>query len=173
MCSFSDVAANMQPMPPIRPINMPHIGVVNPLAGVITPNPATAPEIAPSTVGLPVFSHSAITQPSAPAAAAKCVATNALLANPPAASALPALKPNHPTHSSAAPITESTTLCGVIAVRPNPMRGPSTSAQISADTPELTCTTVPPAKSSAPKLSRESGRNALNSPPLPQTMCAI
>ena len=43
---------------------------------------------------------------------------NALLASPPADSALPALKPNHPTHSSAAPITLSTTLCGGIGISP-------------------------------------------------------
>ena len=34
--------------------------------------------------------------------------------------------------------------------RPYPSRLPSTSAMTSAETPELMCTTVPPAKSSAP-----------------------
>ena len=39
-----------------------------------------------------------------PAAAEKCVTMNALAANPSDASSLPALKPNQPTHSIAAPI---------------------------------------------------------------------
>jgi hypothetical protein len=40
----------------------------------------------------------------AAAAVAKCVATNALVASALAASALPALKPNHPTHNKHAPM---------------------------------------------------------------------
>ena len=65
--------------------------------------PATAPEQAPSTVGLLRVNHSTSGQASAPAAAAKWVAAKALAAMPSAAKALPALKPNQPTHSSAAP----------------------------------------------------------------------
>src|SRR4051794_555121 len=114
----------MHTTPPMNPISMPYIGVVNPEAGVITTSPATAPEIAPSTVGLPVLIHSASTHPKAAAAAAKCVVTNALLAGPFAAPALPPLKPNHPTQSSAAPMNDSTTLCGGIATRPKPRRLP-------------------------------------------------
>ena len=53
-------------------------------------------------------------QPSAAAAAPKCVATNALVARPDAASALPALNPNQPTHSRHAPMKLSTRLCGFI-----------------------------------------------------------
>src|SRR4051812_38048052 len=112
------------------------IGETKPAAGVITTRPATAPEIAPSTVGLPLFIHSANIQPSVAAAAARCVVTNALLARPLAASAEPALNPNQPTHSSAAPITLSTTECGGIGMRPNPTRLPRTSAQTSALTPD-------------------------------------
>src|SRR6185436_3998432 len=104
------------------------IGVTKPEAGVIATNPATAPEIAPRTVGLPDFIHSAITQPSVAAAAAKCVAMKALLASVPALSALPALKPNQPTHSRAAPMTLITTLCGGMATEPKPLRLPSTIA---------------------------------------------
>ena len=78
-------------------------------------SPATAPEIAPSTLGLPFFIHSATIQPSVAAAAAKCVATKALVARPDAASALPALKPNQPTHSRQAPMKLSTRLCGFMA----------------------------------------------------------
>src|SRR5579875_3820290 len=53
-------------------------------------------------------------QPSAAAAAPNWVATKALLARLPAARALPALKPNHPTQSRQAPIKLSTTLWGGI-----------------------------------------------------------
>ena len=88
------------------------MGFTKPEAGVIATRPATAPEIPPSTLGLPAISHSIVIQPSTAAAVAKCVATNALVASDPAATALPALNPNQPTHSRHAPITLSTTLCG-------------------------------------------------------------
>ena len=47
------------------------------------------------------------------------------------------------------------------------MRLPSISAHTSADTPELMCTTVPPAKSSTGTLPPSA---QLKKPPLPQTM---
>src|SRR5215207_966908 len=112
------------------------IGVTKPEAGVMPTSPATAPEIAPSAVGLPVRTHSAATHPRVAAAAAKCVATNALVARLPAESALPALNPNQPTHSMHAPTRLSTRLCGSIGVLPNPTRRPTTSAQTSAEKPE-------------------------------------
>src|SRR4051794_15373853 len=99
-------------MPPTAPMIRADIGLTKPAAGVITTSPATAPEIAPSTVGFPVLIHSMNAHAIAAVAAAKCVATNALLASPDALSALPALNPNQPTHSRQAPITLSTTLCG-------------------------------------------------------------
>src|SRR4051812_17686621 len=102
----------------MNPIASADIGPTKPLAGVITTRPATAPEIAPSTVGLPLLSHSMNIQPSPAAAAAKCVATKALVAKPFEATALPPLNPNQPTHSSAAPITLRTTLCGAIGTFP-------------------------------------------------------
>ena len=52
--------------------------------------------------------------PSVAAAAPKWVATKALVARPDAASALPALKPNQPTHNRHAPMTLITRLCGFI-----------------------------------------------------------
>src|SRR5919199_3838693 len=91
------------------------IGVTKPEAGVTPTSPATAPEMAPSTVGLPVRTHSAAVHPSVAAAAAKCVATKALVASPPAESALPALKPNQPTQSMHAPMKLRTRLCGFIS----------------------------------------------------------
>ena len=90
------------------------IGLTNPAAGVIATRPATAPEMAPNALGLPLRIHSAAVQPITAAAAPKCVFTNALVARPLAARALPALKPNHPTHNRHAPTKLSTTLCGGI-----------------------------------------------------------
>src|SRR5579862_378815 len=88
------------------------MGRTNPDAGVIATRPATAPEMAPRALGFPLIFHSATVQPAAAVAAAKCVATNALDAKLPAERALPALKPNQPTHSRHAPIKLKTTLCG-------------------------------------------------------------
>src|ERR1700686_1572322 len=104
-------------------------------------SPATAPEIAPRALARPFFSHSAALQLNAAAAAPKCVATNALLARTPEASALPALKPNHPTHTRHAPIKVSTRLGGGIGCFGSPTRFPIYSAQTSAETPEVICTT--------------------------------
>src|SRR6202789_4028789 len=93
-----------QKMPASRPIHRALIGVTNPEAGVIATSPATAPEIAPSAEGLPCRIHSAALQLRAAAAAPKCVATKAEVANVPADSADPALNPNQPTQSRHAPI---------------------------------------------------------------------
>src|SRR5438270_9970741 len=131
--------------------------------------PATAPEIAPKALARPFLIHSARLQLSAAAAAAKCVATKALVAKGLEASALPALKPNQPTHNRHAPIKLSTKLWGGIGCFGKPVLLPRYRAQTSADTPELMCTTVPPAKSSVGNLPP---RAALSSPPLPHTMCA-
>src|SRR5262249_53885872 len=95
-----------------RPITRAGIGATNPAAGVIATRPATAPEMAPRALARPFFKRSAILQLSAAAAAAKCVATNALDARPLEASALPALKPNQPTHKRQAPMKLRTRLCG-------------------------------------------------------------
>src|SRR5437868_754742 len=88
------------------------MGVTNPDAGVIATSPATAPEMPPKILGLPFLIHSASIHPSAAAAVAKWVETKALVASEEAASALPALNPNHPTHSKHAPTVLNTRLCG-------------------------------------------------------------
>src|ERR1700719_4036315 len=93
------------------------IGETKPAAGVMATRPATAPDMAPRALGLPLRNHSAMAQPMAAAAAAKWGFTNALVARVPAVSALPALKPNQPTHTRQAPIKLSTTLWGIIASR--------------------------------------------------------
>src|SRR5258705_4832657 len=104
-------------------MNSAGIGLTNPDAGVMATRPATAPEMPPSALGLPFPIHSAPIHPRAAAAAAKCVATNALVARPEAPRALPALKPNQPTHSRQAPIKLSVKLCGFIPSG-NPTRLP-------------------------------------------------
>src|ERR1700757_4668830 len=101
-----------QNAPAITPMTIAGIGPTNPAAGVIATSPATAPEIAPRALGLPLRIHSAALHPITAAAAAKCVATNALVARLPALKALPALNPNQPTQSRHAPIKLSTMLCG-------------------------------------------------------------
>src|SRR3954469_18884325 len=112
-------------------------GVTKPDAGVIATRPATAPEAAPSIVGFPVLIHSAIIQPSAANDAAVCVAMNALDAKPFAPSADPALKPNQPTHSIAAPITANGRLCGAIDALPKSTRLPMIRTATRAETPAL------------------------------------
>ena len=94
---------------------------------------------------------------------ARNVVVNASAADGLAASALPALKPNQPNQSSPAPSSVNGTLCGRNAWRAKSLRGPSTSAATSAATPAFTCTTVPPAKSSAPSVASQ---------PPPHTQCA-
>src|SRR5215469_3636806 len=100
------------------------IGFTNPAAGVMATSPATAPEIPPRTLGLPLRIHSAPAHPIVAEAAAKCVATNALVARLPEPRALPALNPNHPTQSRQAPMQLSTTLCGGIDSFGYPRRFP-------------------------------------------------
>src|ERR1700693_6271222 len=92
------------------------IGVTNPEAGVTATRPATAPDAAPGIVGLPDRDHSANIQPSAAAAAAVLVLTKAVAASSREEVALPALNPNHPTHSSDAPTTQNGRVCGGIGV---------------------------------------------------------
>src|SRR5262249_45520387 len=139
-------------------------GVTKPDAGVIATRPATAPDAAPSIVGLPFLIHSASIQPNAANEAAVWVAMKALDARLLAPKADPALNPNQPTHNMAEPITANGRLCGAIGTLPNPTRLPMIKTATNADMPALICTTVPPAKSSAPILRRK--------PPTPHTQCA-
>src|SRR5215467_6652325 len=121
----------------MEPIPSAAMGVTKPAAGVMATSPATAPEMAPSALGLPLRIHSAAHHPTTAAAAAKCVATKALVAKPPALRALPALKPNHPTQSRHAPIKLNTMLCGGMGWREYPRRWPRYRAHTSAETPEV------------------------------------
>ena len=67
-------------------------------------------------------------------------------------SAEPALKPNQPNHSRAAPSSMNGRLCGRMGSRGQPRRLPSTMARARPAAPALMCTAVPPAKSSAPSV---------------------
>ena len=143
------------------------IGPTKPDAGVMATRPATAPEQMPMTVGLPRCAHSTSIQVKPATAVAICVTVMAMPACSPAVTAEPALKPNQPTHSSEAPMKVSTMLCG----GPVSLRLPRQMAHIRPATPELICTTVPPAKSSTWIMA--SGLPADSMPSEPQTQCAI
>src|SRR5215469_12962420 len=112
------------------------LGVTKPQAGVITTRPATAPEQKPSTLGLPLTIHSAMGQTKEATAVARVVVVKALAAMTSAATALPALKPYHPTHNIPVPTMQRTRLCGGIGSLPNPMRLPRIKQRIRADQPE-------------------------------------
>ena len=101
-----------QKTPATTPMTRADMGCTKPEAGVMATSPATAPEMAPRALGLPLRIHSATLQPMAAAAVAKWVLTKALVARPLAATAEPALKPNQPTHSRQAPMKLRTTECG-------------------------------------------------------------
>src|SRR5512134_2538258 len=103
-------------------------GPTKPEAGVMATKPATAPDAAPRTVGLPRDNHSVSIQASVAAAVAVWVTTNAPVARAPELKALPALNPNQPTHNMAAPVTVSGRLCGGMGSLPNPRRLPMTRA---------------------------------------------
>ena len=105
------------------------------------------PDAAPSDVAWPSRNFSVTSQPSIAAHVATVVLTQARPATSLAAPAEPALKPNQPNHSSAAPSMTNGRLCGRIGSLPKPLRLPITRASTRAATPALMWTTVPPAKS--------------------------
>src|SRR4051812_27529734 len=140
------------------------IGLMNPAAGVIATRPTTIAVAAPTAVGLPDRMASRNVHTTSVAAGASIVVTNASPAIGLAARALPALKPNHPNHRSPAPSSTNGTLCGTSEEEGYSCRLPTTIAATSAATAALTCTTVPPAKSSAPHCASQ---------PPPHTQCAI
>src|SRR6266540_3887932 len=102
-----------------------------PDAGVMATRPATAPAAIPRTLGRPLWSHETVIQVRPAIAVAVLVTTNALVASPPDARALPALKPNQPNQRSDAPRIVIVASCGSLVFRRRPMRIAATSA----DTP--------------------------------------
>src|SRR5487761_2103925 len=115
---------NQQIVPAARPIQSEPWGVTKPQAGVITTRPATAPEQNPSTLGLPLTSHSHIGHTNEATAVAIVVVVKAFAATTSAAQALPELKPYQPTHSIPVPMKVSTRLCGAKFSLPKPRRLP-------------------------------------------------
>ena len=124
---------------------------MKPHAGVMATRPETAPEARPSVVEWPSRSFSTRIQEPAAAAVATCVFMKASPAMPSTASSEPALNPNQPNHSRAAPSSTRGRLCGRIGSFGQPVRLPSTSASARPAAPAFTWTTVPPAKSSMPR----------------------
>ncbi len=85
---------------------------------------------------------------------------NACAAMPSAASAEPALNPNQPNHRMPVPKSVNGNEWGGIGCFGHPLRRPITMTAASAAIPALMCTTVPPAKSSAPRRnSQPAGEN--------------
>src|SRR6478672_12282697 len=143
----------------------------NPQAGVMTTRPATAPEQKPRMLGLPLMTYSAMAHTNEATAVARVVVVNALAAMPSAATALPALNPYQPTHNIPVPTMQRTMLCGGMGSLPKPTRLPRIKQSMSADQPELICTTVPPAKSIALIFASAFHTPFIN-PSTPHTMCA-
>ena len=103
---------------------------------------------------------------------ATVVFSQAWPAVPSAANSEPALKPNQPNHSRAAPSMTRVRLCGFIGSLPKPLRLPTMIASTRPAMPALMWTTVPPAKSIG--VDRFSAtKPAPPSQPPPHTMCAI
>src|SRR5881396_1987903 len=112
------------------------LGRTKPHAGVVTTNPATAPEQNPRMLGLPLTSHSAMGQTKEATAVAIVVVVKALAATPSAATAEPALKPYQPTQSMPVPTMHNTMLCGAMFSFPKPRRLPRSMHRMRADQPE-------------------------------------
>src|SRR6185295_5011743 len=88
------------------------IGPTNPAAGVIATRPTTIAVAQPTAVGRFVRTASSSVHTTSVPAGASIVEVNASAAIPLAASALPALKPNHPNQRTPAPSSVNGTLCG-------------------------------------------------------------
>src|SRR4029453_3280218 len=101
-------------MPAAMPItNAPGMPTL-PAAGVIATSTATAPDAAPSIDGFLLNTQSPTDYRNPAQAWARSVVMNARAGELFASSADPALKPNHPVHSSEAPIIVSGRLFGGI-----------------------------------------------------------
>src|ERR687884_640005 len=92
-------------MPIPTPITKACSTLTYPEAGVIPASPAIAPFIAAITLGLLVLIQERPTHIRAETDEAICVLITVFPAIPPAANALPALKPNQPSHKTEEPRT--------------------------------------------------------------------
>src|SRR6185437_13843771 len=139
------------------------IGPTLPAAGVMVASPAMVPVTAPTRLGLPNEIHSIAIQTNVAVAAERWVVSIAMPASAFDVSALPALNPNQPTHRSEAPTITIQGACGGRMDFGKSVRGLSIQATTKAETPAVTCTTMPPAKSITPRLASQ---------PPPHTQCA-
>ena len=152
-------------MPAAKPMNSAGNGLTNPEAGVIATSPGTHPEMAPKTLGLRPLAHSINTHPRAAAAAAKWVATKALVARLDArVEAEPAYPEQARTDETDDQVMRLHRFVRIAQALP------TYNAVTSADTTEVMCTTVPPAKS---KQGTFPPKAAFKKPPFAQTMWAI
>ena len=110
-----------------------------------------APVAMPTRVGLRKRIHSTTIHVKAAVAAEMWVTVMAMPAAASAATALPALNPNQPTQSMAAPIITIPGLWGGRISSGKPRRLPSIAAITRAETPQVRWTTSPPAKSCTPR----------------------
>ena len=88
-------------------------------------------------MAFPDLNHSIAIHVSAPRAALICVTSIAIPALPSAATALPALNPNHPTQSIDAPIITIVLLCGGIGFSRKPSLLPRYIAITNAPIPQV------------------------------------
>mmetsp|Transcript_51378 Transcript_51378/g.155627 ORF Transcript_51378/g.155627 Transcript_51378/m.155627 type:complete len:219 (+) Transcript_51378:355-1011(+) len=146
---LSNVTAKKQTGDATTPMAMAPSGLTKPAAGVMTTRPDTAPTMAAELVAVCVCSLTMKIMESMAAAAARHVVAMARAATASAARAEPALKPIQPNQSSPPPRRTNGTLKGLASLS-RCWRGPSNADATRPDTPELMCTTVPPAKSRAP-----------------------
>src|SRR5579872_1712092 len=160
--SFSIGTISDDAKPTIIPITTANSTATYPEAAVIPARPATAPLIAAITLDFRVRIQNITTQIRHDTADAICVFTIVIPERDPAAYALPALNPNHPSHKSDEPRTASGILCGTMMPGPNPSLLPRTSAAAIPPTPVVVCMIIPPAKSTTPSLC---------SHPSPQIQC--
>src|SRR3989442_3351254 len=122
------------------------IGPTYPEPGVMAAKPQTAPTAIPTADGFFFLTQSVSIQLTAAPAAARFVTTSAFTASSFALRALPALKPNHPNHSTEAPRITYGMLFGRLSRRSMPWRRPITSAAAAAETTAAGAPTTPPAK---------------------------
>src|SRR3954466_15108757 len=93
------LTARAQTAPATSPRMTDASGLMKPQDGVIATRPATAPDEAPTMVGLPSRIHSTMIQPINAAAVATWVLTNAIAVVLSVVISEPALNPNQPNHS--------------------------------------------------------------------------
>src|SRR5207247_11383991 len=115
------------------PGRMAGIGPTDPEAGVMATSPPTAPTAIPTADGFFFLTQSVSIQLTAAPAAAKFVTTSAFTASSFALRALPALKPNHPNHSTEAPRITYGMLFGRLSRRAMPWRRPMPRAAATAE----------------------------------------